>query len=248
MRQLIAGNWKMNGESGALSTLLEIRKGVEARAPAADILVCPPATLLARARQAVADAFALGGQDCHPESSGAYTGDISAEMLRDSGASSVIVGHSERRRHHAESSALVAAKARGAWRAGLTAIICIGETELERNAGSAREVCSRHIAQSVPEAATADNTIVAYEPVWAIGTGRTPTSSEIAEMHGFIRECLAQLLRDEAEGIRILYGGSVTPANSTEILALENVGGVLVGGASLKAAQFLEILSHAVAG
>jgi len=247
MRQLIAGNWKMNGESGALSTLLEIRKGIEAKTPVADVLVCPPATLLARARQVVADAFALGGQDCHPEPNGAYTGDISAEMLRDSGATSVIVGHSERRRYHSESSALVAAKARGAWRAGLTAIICVGETELERNAGSAREVCSRHIGQSIPKAANADNTIVAYEPVWAIGTGRTPTLAEIGEMHAYIRKCLAQLLRDDAEGIRILYGGSVTPANSIEILALENVGGVLVGGASLKAAQFLEILSHALA-
>lgn len=248
MRQLIAGNWKMNGESGALSTLLEIRRGVEAKAPVADILVCPPATLLAQARQVVADAFALGGQDCRPEPNGAYTGDISAEMLRDAGATSVIVGHSERRRYHNESSALVADKARGAWRAGLTAIICVGETELERNAGSAREVCSRHIAQSIPKVANADNTVVAYEPVWAIGTGRTPTLAEIGEMHAHIRGCLGQLLRDDAEGIRILYGGSVTSANSTEILALENVGGVLVGGASLKAAQFLEILSHALAG
>lgn len=248
MHQLIAGNWKMNGESGALSTLLEIRKAVEAKAPVADIVVCPPATLLARARQVVADTFALGGQDCRPEPSGAFTGDISAEMLRDSGATYVIVGHSERRRYHNESSALVAAKACGAWRAGLTAVICIGETEPERDAGSARDVCSQHIAHSIPEAANADNTIVAYEPVWAIGTGRTPTSAEIAEMHGYIRECLGQLLRDEAAGIRILYGGSVTPANSAEILALENVGGVLVGGASLKAAQFLEILSHAAAG
>ena len=235
----------MNGESAALSTLLEIRKAIEAAPPAADILICPPATLLARAAATVGDSFLLGGQDCHPEPSGAFTGDVSAEMLRDAGAAAVIVGHSERRRYHAESSQLVAAKARAAWRAGLTAIVCIGETQEERDAGSASDICGQHVAESVPEDARAENTVLAYEPVWAIGTGRTPKTPEITDMHAHVRDCLRERFGERALEFRILYGGSVTPANAREILGLKNVDGVLVGGASLRAAQFLEILSRA---
>jgi len=238
----------MNGEASALSALVEIRDAVLAAPPSADVLICPPTTLLERAHRVVASAFALGGQDCHPDPQGAFTGDVSAEMLRDAGASAVIVGHSERRHFHGESSALVAAKAHAAWRAGLKAIICVGETEADRHAGSARAVCERHVVESVPEGARPDNTVVAYEPVWAIGTGRTPTSSEVSDMHTHIRECLRRCAGEGGDAIRVLYGGSVTPANSREILKLSNVGGVLVGGASLKAAQFLEILGHAIAG
>ncbi|HEY5338385.1 MAG TPA: triose-phosphate isomerase, partial [Rhizomicrobium sp.] len=181
------------------------------------------------------------GQDCHAEISGTFTGDVSAEMLKDAGASAVIVGHSERRQHHHETSAMVAAKAQAAWRAGLLAIICIGETEDERTDGKAFHVCSHQLSGSVPPGAKATTTCIAYEPIWAIGTGKTPTSDEIVQIHGHIRRELVSRFGSEGSDMRILYGGSMKPANAKEILALENVGGGLVGGASLKAADFQAI-------
>jgi triosephosphate isomerase len=241
MRQLIAGNWKMNGTGPSLAELEAIR---EAKPAGADILICPPATLVARAAEK--GGVPIGGQDCHAEASGAFTGDVSAEMLKDAGAAAVIVGHSERRQYHGESDAAVAAKARAAWRAGLHAIVCIGETEAERLGGHALDVVTRQIAGSVPDGATASNTTLAYEPVWAIGTGRTPTNAEIVEVHAHIRACLASRFAD-ASKMRILYGGSVKPANAREILALADVDGALVGGASLKAVDFLAIAAGAAA-
>jgi triosephosphate isomerase len=234
MRQLIAGNWKMNGLAASLGEIEALAGALGS--PQCDVLICPPATLIARAAAAAAGTpIAIGGQDCHAQASGAFTGDVSAEMLRDAGATAVIVGHSERRQYHGETDAIVAAKAKAAWRAGLVAIICIGETEAERDAGKAYEVCKTQIAGSVPPGATPANTAVAYEPVWAIGTGKTPTTAEIAQMHAHIKASLPA-------GIRILYGGSVKPSNAREILGLDDVGGALVGGASLKAADFLTIV------
>ena len=234
MRQLIAGNWKMNGLAAALVEIEALSRALKTNPPRCDVLICPPATLVARAA-ALDSGVAIGGQDCHAQPSGAFTGDISAEMLKDAGATAVIVGHSERRQYHAETDAVVAAKAKAAWRAGLIAVICIGETEAERDAGRAYDVCKSQLAGSVPAGATAANTAIAYEPVWAIGTGKTPTTPEIAQMHAHIRSCLGS-------DLRILYGGSVKPSNAREILALNDVGGALVGGASLKAADFLTIV------
>jgi len=246
IRPLVAGNWKMYGQTAALA---EIRALLDLLAkgprPGVDIMICPPATLLAQARYALGKSdVSLGAQDCHTAPEGAHTGDISAEMLADAGATAVIVGHSERRRDHGETDALVAAKAAAAHRAGLTAIICIGETEQERREGATLGVVGRQLAGSLPPSATAENSVIAYEPVWAIGTGLTPTPSDIAEVHGFIRDSLAQRLRpEEAAKIRILYGGSVKPSNAGELLAVPNVNGALVGGASLKAADFYAIVS-----
>ena len=242
MRQLVAGNWKMNGLSASLEVLNALKAGLGAAAPC-DVMICPPATLIAQANWAVKGAFALGGQDCSAKASGAFTGDISAAMLKDAGASMVLVGHSERRQIHGESDALVAAKAEAAWAAGLGAVICIGESGAEREAGSANAVCHGQIAGSVPKTATAANTAIAYEPVWAIGTGKTPTSEEIAAMHAHLRHCLVERLGEEAKGMRILYGGSVNPKNAREILGLPGVDGALVGGASLKAEDFLAIIA-----
>ncbi len=237
MRQLIAGNWKMNGLGASLTEIEALARAL--KSPDCDVLICPPATLVARAAVvAKGTPVAIGGQDCHAEISGAFTGDISAEMLRDAGAGAVIVGHSERRQYHGESDAVVAAKARAAWRAGLLAIICIGETEAERADGRAYDVCSAQLKASVPPGASAANAAIAYEPIWAIGTGKTPTSSEIAQMHAFIKSALPAPLR-------IIYGGSVKPSNAKEILALADVGGALVGGASLKASDFITIVEAA---
>ena len=243
MRQLIAANWKMNGVARSLDEIREVSKATLSTRPAADILICPPTTLISRAAEAAQGPLLIGAQDCHAEPSGAFTGDVSAEMIKDAGAVAVIVGHSERRRFHHETSADVAAKALAARRAGLLAIICIGETEQQRGAGSMIQVCADQLDESVPEGATAQNTVIAYEPVWAIGTGRTPTDQEIAEMHGRIRNRLVQRFGEVARAIRVLYGGSVRPANSRQILGLDCVDGALVGGASLKAAQFLAIIS-----
>ncbi len=207
-----------------------------------DLMVCPPVTLLAAfAAQARGSAVAIGAQDCHAEPSGAFTGDISAEMLKDAGASAVIVGHSERRSLHRETDADVRAKARAARRAGLLAIVCVGETRAERDAGDALAVVGSQLDGSLPEDATAASLVVAYEPVWAIGTGLTPTSGDVAEMHGFIRQRLAERLATAGQGVRILYGGSVKPSNARELLHIANVDGALVGGASLKAEEFLAI-------
>ena len=247
MRQLIAGNWKMNGTGASLVEIEAVARAVVAAKVGCDVLICPPATLIAPAVAAANDRIAIGGQNCHAEISGAFTGDISAEMLKDAGASAVIVGHSERRQYHGETNEMVAAKASAAWRAGLLAIICIGESEAEHAEGNTFHVCTRQITGSVPKDAKAATTCIAYEPIWAIGTGKTPTSEQIAQTHAHIRQELIMCLGDEGKEMRILYGGSVKPANAKEILALDNVGGALVGGASLKAADFQPIFM-AVAG
>jgi triosephosphate isomerase len=241
-RPLVAGNWKMNGLLASLGELEAIAQGARNAAAKADLMVCPPATLLAAFATAVAgSAVTLGAQDCHTEPSGAFTGDISAEMIADAGAKAVIVGHSERRTLHGETDDLVRRKALAAHRAGLTAIVCIGETQAERQARETIAVVRRQIDGSLPEAVTADNLILAYEPVWAIGTGLTPTPQDVAEVHGFLRERLNSRYGSAGPGIRILYGGSVKPSNARELMAVLQVNGALVGGASLKAAEFLGI-------
>ena len=242
MRPLVAGNWKMNGLASSLTELEVLKAALEAQAPSAEVLVCPPFTLIAQAAQVAQSVFAVGGQDCDARPAGAHTGDIAAEMLKDAGASYVIVGHSERRHSHGERDGDVAAKAQAAWRAGLTAIICIGETESQRFSGDAHDICASQITGSVPGQASAANTVMAYEPVWAIGTGKTPTSAEIAQMHGHIRATLVRRLGPGAKAMRILYGGSVKPENAAEILNLPEVNGALVGGASIKSDDFLRII------
>lgn len=243
MRSLVAGNWKMNGLAVSLVELDRLKAALSAHPPPCEVLVCPPFTLLAQAAWTVRGAYALGGQDCHAKPCGAFTGDVSAEMLKDAGASYVILGHSERRQRHGEGDADVAAKAGAAWRAGLAAIICIGETEGQRQAGEHNHVCAGQIDGSVPAGATAANSVIAYEPVWAIGTGRTPTTDDIKAMHAHIRACLVRRLGDEGRGMRILYGGSVKADNAAEILNLAEVGGALVGGASLKCEEFHRIVA-----
>ena len=246
MRALVAGNWKMNGAGQAdIAKLGDLKAALESAPPACDVLVCPPATLIAQAAWAVKGGFGIGGQDCHAEASGAFTGDISAEMLKEAGASHVIVGHSERRQYHGETDAIVAAKAKAAWRAGLTAIICFGETLAEREAGKANDVCKTQLGGSVPQGASAANTVVAYEPVWAIGTGKTASLDDIAAMHAHVRACLVAQLGEAGRTILIQYGGSVKPDNAAAILATPDVGGALVGGASLKVADFMAIISAA---
>ncbi|HYC24656.1 MAG TPA: triose-phosphate isomerase [Roseiarcus sp.] len=243
VRPLVAGNWKMNGLRASLGEIIAIRRVAEAGAAGpAELVVLPPATLLMEAASALAGSpVGLGGQDCHPKSSGAYTGDISAEMLKDAGAAYVIVGHSERRAAYGESDALVKTKAEAAISAGLTPIVCVGETRQEREAGKAIAVVSRQVMGSAPSSKGA--IVLAYEPVWAIGTGLTPTLADVAEMHAEIRALLGALSTQADEKTRILYGGSVKPGNAEELLGLANVDGALVGGASLKAIEFLAIAS-----
>jgi triosephosphate isomerase len=238
MKPLIAGNWKMNGLAASLKEVARLGELMGGAAPGdREVLICPPATLIAAmAAPARAIGAALGGQDCHPNEKGAHTGDISAEMLKDAGATYVIVGHSERRADHGEDDAFVRAKAEAARRAGLIPIVCVGETEKERRAGREEEIVGRQLAGSLPEGEGA--LVIAYEPVWAIGTGLTPTLGDIAAMHAFIRG-------RTGAGVRILYGGSVKPSNAEEILAVENVNGALVGGASLKADDFYAIIKAA---
>ena len=239
-RPLIAGNWKMNGRR---SDGIALAKAIVAEAGSlgAELLVCPPATLIAPVGEAVkGTAVALGGQDCHPAPSGAHTGDISAPMLVDLGCRYVIVGHSERRAEHGESDALVKAKAEAALAAGLSPIVCLGETEAERDLGEALAVVTRQLLGSLPAGASGARTVVAYEPVWAIGTGRTPSARDIEVVHGHLRRELATLVADVG-AVRLLYGGSVKAGNAKEILALADVDGALVGGASLKAEEFLAI-------
>ena len=241
-RPLVAGNWKMNGLTASAAELGKIVQGYDALRQDVDLMVCPPATLLATfAPAAQGSGVAIGAQDCHPEASGAFTGDISAEMLADVGATAIIVGHSERRTLHHETDAMVRAKAMAAHRAKLTAILCIGETKNEREAGQALAVVKRQLDDSLPDLASAANLILAYEPVWAIGTGLTPTVADVAEVHGFVRERLIMRYGDAGNDMRILYGGSVKPGNAKELLAVDNVNGALVGGASLKAQDFLGI-------
>ena len=242
MKKLAAGNWKMNGSMAALA---EVDALIAAHpAPACEMLLCPPTPLIAAmAARAEGSAMQVGGQDCHQNSSGAHTGDVSAAMLTEAGASHVILGHSERRADHGESSDLVRQKAEAALAAGLIAVVCLGETEAERDAGATLAVIGAQLDASIPAGSTAATVVIAYEPVWAIGTGRTPTLAQIAEVHGFLRARLAGLIGAEAAGLRLLYGGSVKPSNAAEIFALPEVDGALVGGASLKAADFGAIVA-----
>jgi triosephosphate isomerase len=241
-RPLLAGNWKMNGLKSSMAELDKLIEASAAVARSLDLMVCPPATLVASfAARAKGSKLLIGGQDCHPEPAGAYTGDIAAEMLADAGASAVIVGHSERRTYHHEDDAAVRRKAQAAWRAKLVAIVCVGETRGDRDAGRTLDVVGRQLDGSLPDRADATNLVVAYEPVWAIGTGLTPTPADVVEVHGFIRARLTARFGAAGEGVRVLYGGSVKPANARELLTLANVDGALVGGASLKAGEFLGI-------
>jgi triosephosphate isomerase len=243
MRHLIAGNWKMNGVAASLEEARLVAEG--AKGAGCDVMLCPPATLIAQMRWLTKGSpFFIGGQDCHAKASGAHTGDISAEMLKDAGADAVIVGHSERRTDHWETDAMVRAKAEAARRAGLTAIICIGETERQRDAGETLGVVSQQLAASVPEGPPAD-VVIAYEPVWAIGTGRTASEADIRQVHAHIRAGLTARFGAAGGNVRILYGGSMKPDNAAAILAVENVNGGLVGGASLKSADFLAIVRAA---
>ncbi|MEP2717023.1 triose-phosphate isomerase [Pseudophaeobacter sp.] len=243
MRQkLAAGNWKMNG-TGA--DLVELKALAKAQSTAkSEILICPPATLLSRAAELTRDsAVSLGAQDCHAANSGAHTGDLAAVMLKEAGASTVILGHSERRADHGETSAIVAAKTTAAWAEQLTAIVCLGETLAEREDGSTLKVIGNQLAASLPKGATGENTVIAYEPVWAIGTGKVPSLAQIAEVHDFLRaELTTRFGAEVANAMRLLYGGSVKPGNAAEIFATSNVDGALVGGASLKSADFSPII------
>ena len=246
-RPLIAGNWKMNGlRADALALAQGVADGVkQAKWSDRDVLVCPPTTLVLAVAEAVkGSGVFVGGQNCHAKPSGAHTGDVSAEMLRDCGATHVIVGHSERRADCGETDAIVRAKAEAAWRAGLLPIICIGETLAEREAGKTLAVLEAQLKGSVPAGSTAGNLVVAYEPVWAIGTGKTPTTPEVAAAHAHIRKVLGGLT-GEAAGVRLLYGGSVKGSNAAELLAAGDVDGALIGGASLKADEFLAIAKAA---
>jgi triosephosphate isomerase len=239
--KLIAGNWKMNG---LLASLPEVRAMVDGAAglPSIELVVCPPATLAGAVGAALkGSAIGLGGQDCHAEKSGAFTGDVSAEMWADIGAKYVIVGHSERRQCHGENDAIVAAKASAVLRAGLTPIICLGESLAERDSGRTLEVIAVQLAGSVPDAAGTTPVVIAYEPVWAIGTGRTPTTAQAGEVHQAIGKALETRFGGPGRAIRLLYGGSVKPENARELMHVEGVDGALVGGASLKAADFLRI-------
>lgn len=243
IRPLIAGNWKMNGLKSSLGEFEAMIAGAPDVAAKADLLVCPPATLISAfaERASGSKILSVGGQDCHRKALGAHTGDISAEMLADAGASAIIVGHSERRADHGETDLVVRQKAEAVWRAGLIAIVCIGETRQQRDAGQTLDICRAQLNGSVPDGARSENLVVAYEPVWAIGTGLTPTAGDVQQIHQLIRELLIARFNGEGAKIRILYGGSVKPSNAKELLAVPNVNGALVGGASLKATDFLAI-------
>lgn len=240
-KKLVAGNWKMNGLAASLPEVHAMVTGA-ADVPGVELAICPPAILAGSVGAALkGSAIGLGGQDCHAEKSGAFTGDISAEMWADVGAKYVIVGHSERRTLHAETDAVVWAKASAVLRAGLTPIICVGESLAERDSGQTLDVIAAQLAGSVPEAAGQTPVVIAYEPVWAIGTGRTPTVAQVAEVHGAIAKAMETRFGAAGKGIRLLYGGSVKPDNAKELMAVDGVDGALVGGASLKAADFLRI-------
>lgn len=243
IKPLVAGNWKMNGLKADLAIAAEVAKGYDATLkPNVDLAICPPSSLLFTATAAlIGSRIATGGQDCSTQASGAFTGEVSAAMLADAGASFCIVGHSERRTLHGETSATVKAKAEAAQKALLVPIVCVGETKDEREAGKALAVVRKQLRGSVPEGAGAATLVVAYEPVWAIGTGRTPTPENVAEVHAVIRAELTKRFNAEGAKVRILYGGSVKPSNAAELMAVDNVDGALVGGASLKATDFLAI-------
>jgi triosephosphate isomerase len=241
-RPLVAGNWKMNGLRASMAEFEAVIAGAAPLAAKCDLLVCPPATLIAMfAWKANGTKVSIGAQDCHPNASGAHTGDLSAEILKDAGASAVIVGHSERRADHGESDAQVRKKAEAARRAGLLAIVCVGETKVEREAKKTLEIVSRQVEGSVPDGATPMNLVIAYEPVWAIGTGLTPKPADMTEVHKLIRERLVRRFGAGAAATRILYGGSVKPDNAAALLLAPECDGALVGGASLKAKDFLAI-------
>ena len=242
-KPLIAGNWKMNGQLAQLSELETLVGAVaDGLGDGRDILICPPSTMISASRGVLGDLVAVGGQDCHAAASGAHTGDIAAVMLKDIGASYVIVGHSERRADHHEDDAAVRAKAEAGIAAGLVAVICVGESEAERAAGRTLEVLGGQLTGSLPDGLTAQTAVIAYEPIWAIGTGKTPTIDDVQDVHDFIRGTLIERFGTEvAEGLRLLYGGSVKPENALELLAIDNVDGALVGGASLKATDFIAI-------
>ncbi|NNJ69401.1 MAG: triose-phosphate isomerase [Boseongicola sp.] len=241
-RKLAAGNWKMNGTNASLAEITALAKAHPD--PNCDVLICPPATLLSRlAEKTTGTAIKTGGQDCHAASSGAHTGDISAEMIADAGGSHIIVGHSERRADHGETDADIAAKTRAVWNAGLVAVICVGETLAEREAGQTIDIVAGQLAGSVPNGANGDNTVIAYEPVWAIGTGKVPTLDEIAAVHADIRDRLTTRFGDAGNDMPILYGGSVKPSNADDIFRVADVDGALVGGASLKAEDFGGIIA-----
>ena len=242
-RPLVAGNWKMNGLRAALGEISLMAQAYDSALMAkVDLLVCPPATLLhAAAGAAAGSGIGIGAQDCHASAAGAHTGDLSAEMIADAGAAAIIVGHSERRADHGESDAVVRAKAQAAIRAGLVAIVCVGETEAQRRGGQTLAVVGSQLDGSIPAGLTGARLVVAYEPVWAIGTGLTPTLADVAEVHAFIRARLAILLGADGAGVRILYGGSVKPSNAAQLMAAPDVNGALVGGASLKAVDFMGI-------
>ncbi len=243
VRPLVAGNWKMNGTRASLDQIKAIAEGVQGPlSDKVDSLICPPATLLYVSTALCTESpLEIGAQDCHQNASGAHTGDLSAEMIADCFATHVIVGHSERRTDHAETDHLVRAKAEAAFKADLTAVICIGETAEERKSGQTLDILKRQLAGSVPDGARAERTVIAYEPVWAIGTGLTPTTGDVAEAHAFLRAELVKRFGEEGKKMRLLYGGSVKPSNARELMAVENVDGALIGGASLKAADFLAI-------
>ncbi len=241
-RKLAAGNWKMNGTRAALEDLNAI--AATHTDPSVDILICPPATLLMQAAALTSDKpLDIGAQDCHAQASGAHTGDISAPMIKDAGGTAVIVGHSERRENYNETNDLVRQKAQAANDAGLVAVICIGETLEQRESGQTLEIVGDQLSGSTPDGATPANTVIAYEPVWAIGTGKVPTLDQIGEVHDFIRNSLTEKFSDAAQDIRLLYGGSVKPGNAAEIFAVSNVDGALVGGASLKESEFSPIIN-----
>jgi triosephosphate isomerase len=243
-RPLIAGNWKMHGLEASLDQARAVAAAVDAQPPAARIALCPPATLIARMSDLLAGSTVLvGGQDCAADSDGPFTGDISGEMLADAGASLVILGHSERRIGHGESDQIVAAKVIGALRAGLEPIVCVGESGDERRAGGALGVVVGQVRACLPQSLSGRAFAVAYEPIWAIGTGVTPSLGEIEEVHDAVREALVEMFGEEGEGVPILYGGSVKAANAAQVLGANNVCGALVGGASLQASQFISILN-----
>ena len=246
IRPMVAGNWKMNGSRASLDELASMSTGfTPALRQKLDLMICPPATLvLAASQRAVGTGIAIGGQDCHANDAGAHTGDLSAGMLFDAGATAVIVGHSERRADHNESDATVKAKAEAARRNALIAIVCVGETRADREAGKTLAVVRRQLKGSIPDHMTSRDLVVAYEPVWAIGTGLTPTAADVAEVHAMIRQDLRRIVgKEEVEKVRILYGGSVKPSNAKELISVPNVNGALVGGASLKALDLLGIVA-----
>ena len=246
-KKLIAGNWKMNGLAASAPEFVRMVAAYQAGLKTSvDLMVFPPFTLLTSFATASRGAgVTVGGQDCHAEASGAHTGDVSAEMIADAGGGAVIVGHSERRQDHAETDAIVRAKAEAARRAKLVAVICVGETHAQREANEAKAIVGGQLAGSIPDASSAANVVVAYEPVWAIGTGLTPTVEQVAEMHGFIRSALVERFGPKGANIRVLYGGSVKPGNAAELMHADDVDGALVGGASLKADDFLAIAKAA---